>query len=126
LEEVDAPDVAGRGTEHFQGCDAVALPPQVGADAVTDADAGNDQGSEPDQRQELAHAFEEAARTWRRAIAVAKFPACAWEAVAKPIYHGLRRDPFRQSQPILAGEEAARLDKAGAVESVERDDRDGA
>src|SRR3546814_8812839 len=50
-----------------------ALEGEIGGDAVADADPGNGQRGQPDQRQELAHAFEKTAGSRRGAVTILDF-----------------------------------------------------
>src|SRR3546814_20394399 len=65
--------ISCRRTQYLQRRNAIALDGEIGGDAVADADPGNGQRGQPDQRQELAHAFEKAAGSRRGAVTTLDF-----------------------------------------------------
>src|SRR3546814_8145180 len=65
--------ISCRRTQYLQRRNAIALDGEIGGDAVADADPGNGQRGQPDQRQELAHAFEKAAGSRRGAVTILDF-----------------------------------------------------
>ena len=67
LKHVDPENRSAVGACHFQRGNACALAGEVAADAITDADAGNDQGGKANERQKLAHTFNKTPRS-RRAV----------------------------------------------------------
>src|SRR3546814_554731 len=75
LKQVDALDIRRGGPKHLQRRDPVALQGEIGGNAVADADPGDDQRGQPDQREELAHSLEEPVGARRGAVAVLELPA---------------------------------------------------
>jgi hypothetical protein len=124
LHRIDAADVGRGRAEHLQRGDALALALEIRADAVADADPGDDEGGEADQAEELAHARKEAARAGRGIVAVADLPARRREGSLEPLRDGCGCGARRQAQAIAGGEQAAGLDEAGSRKSLQRGDGD--
>ncbi len=124
LHEIDALDVGGCGAEYLERGDAVALDREIGGDAVAHPDAGDDKRSEPDQREELPHALEEAVGARRGAVAVLERPAGGGMAFLERFAHGMGIGAGSGADTVLALEEAAGLDEAGAAQAVHGDQCD--
>ena len=123
LEQIDALDIGRSRPQHLEGRQRTALDRQIGRDAIADADPGNHQRGEADQRQELAHILDEAVGARRCPLTVLIFPALLDIALLQPLAQRLRIRPGGQAQPIFGAVEAARLDQPGAVQPVHRHDR---
>src|SRR3546814_6605726 len=75
LQAIDAHHRGAVGAQYLQRREAGPLARQIAGDPVADADAGDDQRGEPDQRQKLPHPFDEAPRSGRAVAAVAHVPS---------------------------------------------------
>ena len=68
LQGIDAGDVAARCAEDLQRGNALPPGVEIGGHAAADADPGNDQRGEPDQREEFAHPVDETVSARRGAV----------------------------------------------------------
>ena len=84
---VDACDIAAARAKDLERGDALAASIEIGGDAAADADSGNDQRGEPDQRQEFAHPADEAVGTRRGAVGGAEIKPGFGEAGLQRLAH---------------------------------------
>src|SRR3546814_16039230 len=93
------------------------------SDLVADADPGNGQRGQPDQRQELAHAFEKAAGSRRGAVTILDFEPRrrkgAFQGLARCADLRARCDP----NAVFAFIKTAGLDQRGTTDTFDRRDR---
>src|SRR3546814_4932822 len=93
------------------------------SDLVADADPGNGQRGQPDQRQELAHAFEKAACPRRGAVTILDFEPRrrkgAFQRLARCADLRARCDP----NAVFAFIKTAGLDQRGTTDTFDRRDR---
>ena len=126
LQHIDAKDDAAVCPCDFERRNAGTLAFQIAADAVSDTDSCDHQRSQTDQRQELAHTFNETAGARRAIRSVGDFPSCTWKGGLKPLCNFGRVSVDGQADAILAFKHAAGLDQAGGGERRQPDDRDRA
>ena len=126
LQHIDAEDDAAVRPCDLKRRNAGALAFQIAADAVSDADPCDHQRSQPDQRQKLAHTFNETAGARCAIRPVGDFPSCTWKGGLKALCNFGRVGVNGQADAILAFKHAAGLDQAGGGERRQPDDRDRA
>ena len=126
LHQIDAHDVAARCPEDFQCGNGAALGAEIGGDAVGDADAGDDQRGEADQREELAHTLDEAVGRWRGAISALHLYAAVLVGAGQGFGAVGQIGGTGDADAIFAGVEAAGLEQAGAADAIDAGQRDGA
>jgi hypothetical protein len=85
LEQIGEEDRAAGRAEQLEGGDARALGVEIGRDSVADADAGDDQGGEPDESQELAEPLDEAPCARSAVGPVLDLPARSAELFLQPL-----------------------------------------
>src|SRR3546814_15006660 len=90
------------------------------SDLVADADPGNGQRGQPDQRQELAHAFEKAAGSRRAAVTILDFEPRrrkgAFQGLARCAELRARCEP----NAFFSFIKTARLDERGTTATFDR------
>src|SRR3546814_8245457 len=111
--------ISCRRTQYLQRRNAIALDGEIGGDAVADADPGNGQRGQPDQRQELAHAFEKAAGSRRGAVTLLDFEPRrrkgAFQGLARCADLRARCDP----NAVFAFIKTAGLDQRGTTDTFD-------
>ncbi len=124
LQAIDARDGAAVGAEHLQSREARAFAREIARDPVTDADPGNDERREADERQELSHALDEAPRAGRAVAAVGDVPPRVGEFGGERFADGFGVRAVGQADAIFALVKASRLDQLRRGQVGKPDDRD--
>ena len=114
LQEIEDRDVAVGGPKDLEGSDGPSPRREIARNAIAHAYAGDHQGGQTDQAQELPHSLEEAAGARRGATVVANLPASLSVGALERFRQLVRPAEvvLRQPDPVLGLEETARLDQA--------------
>ncbi len=126
LQAIDAQHRRAVGAEDFQRRQPRTFARQIARNAIADADPGNDQRGEADQRQELPHALDKTPRSGRAVAAIGDVPACTREFGGERLADRFGIGAGGQADAIFAFEQAAGLDQLGRGQVGDTDDRDGA